>query len=466
MKYILRATLVLLILLLVCLIQSANSQDVGWIRTFGGSGSDYGVRITQTADGGYVFLGRTFSYAVGNDDYYLLKLSQNSDTVWTKSWGGELNVAPRDLVTTGDGGFLICGYNRNGGTDSTLYVVQLDSLGYQQWDAFYPYLARANAVVKTPNDTYVMCGFTKEPSWTQPRGLILCLDGKGDSVFSAVIGTGHESIQLNDLTVLQDGSIMAAGLYSDDITSDVRVCLVKASSDGDILWRKEIGEGPSQTALAITTMGNQRIAIVGLCFLESVSTAYMWQVDSSGAQLDSRALAGNYPGMATDVCTTGDGGVVTCIVQGTSTPSPKYTSSIICYSPNMVQLFRFDVDPNYEEVHLYSIENTKDGGYIAGGYSDAPDSALNMYAVKIDIPGCCGRYTGGFTGNTNCDLAGTRNLSDITTLIDRIYLSHSPLCCEQNANVDGDTEGDLTIGDITMLISHVYITHAQTAPCQ
>jgi hypothetical protein len=56
-------------------------------------------------------------------------------------------------------------------------------------------------------------------------------------------------------------------------------------------------------------------------------------------------------------------------------------------------------------------------------------------------------------------------LSDITTLIANIYLTHVPLCCEANGNVDGDADNKLTLNDIVTLIDHIYISHAPTAPC-
>ena len=79
---------------------------------------------------------------------------------------------------------------------------------------------------------------------------------------------------------------------------------------------------------------------------------------------------------------------------------------------------------------------------------------------------CCGRFTGGFTGNVDCDPGGNRNLADITRLIDHVYISHSPICCPSNGNVDGDPSGDVNLGDITRLIDLVYIGKAQPAACQ
>jgi photosystem II stability/assembly factor-like uncharacterized protein len=79
---------------------------------------------------------------------------------------------------------------------------------------------------------------------------------------------------------------------------------------------------------------------------------------------------------------------------------------------------------------------------------------------------CCGFWTSGFRGNTNCSEDGKRTLSDITTLIDRVYISKLDLCCEANGNVNGGIDAKITLADITRLIDHVYISKEETAACE
>ena len=90
-----------------------------------------------------------------------------------------------------------------------------------------------------------------------------------------------------------------------------------------------------------------------------------------------------------------------------------------------------------------------------------PDGVPSM----CDVGSCCGMYTSGYTGNTNCSIDGKRNLADITTLIDHVYISKQPLCCSENGNVDGDSLNKHNLADITVLIDHVYISKGQTAVC-
>jgi hypothetical protein len=106
-------------------------------------------------------------------------------------------------------------------------------------------------------------------------------------------------------------------------------------------------------------------------------------------------------------------------------------------------------------------------GQTAVGTAGSDNFGLSHgFWQEFGTASCCGIYTGGYTGNTNCDTEGKRNLADVTQLISRVYLTPEvPLCCEENGNTNGDPAGTLNLADITKLIDHVYISHAETAPC-
>jgi len=84
----------------------------------------------------------------------------------------------------------------------------------------------------------------------------------------------------------------------------------------------------------------------------------------------------------------------------------------------------------------------------------------NRADLKISFTGCCI----GFTGNANCSADENPDISDITRLIDYLYLSHAPLCCleEADANASG---GEPDISDITKLIDHLYLSHSSLPDC-
>jgi hypothetical protein len=96
--------------------------------------------------------------------------------------------------------------------------------------------------------------------------------------------------------------------------------------------------------------------------------------------------------------------------------------------------------------------------------ADYQGGVEDVFVVKMTHE-CCGLYTGGLTGNCNCSSDGKLTLTDITTLIDHVYISRVPLCCHANGNVDGSANCELTLSDITTLIDAVYISKTPPADC-
>ncbi len=71
------------------------------------------------------------------------------------------------------------------------------------------------------------------------------------------------------------------------------------------------------------------------------------------------------------------------------------------------------------------------------------------YSLYI-APGCCA----GITGNVDCDPQDLVDIADLAMLIDHMFISMQPLCCDDEANVDGLAGIDVT--DLSDLIANLY----------
>jgi hypothetical protein len=69
----------------------------------------------------------------------------------------------------------------------------------------------------------------------------------------------------------------------------------------------------------------------------------------------------------------------------------------------------------------------------------------------------------GLRGNVDCDAEANVDISDLTRLIDYLYITYQPLCCELAANCDA-LEG-VDISDLTALINYLYINFAPLPAC-
>jgi hypothetical protein len=71
---------------------------------------------------------------------------------------------------------------------------------------------------------------------------------------------------------------------------------------------------------------------------------------------------------------------------------------------------------------------------------------------------CVGR-----AGNVDCDPTSQVDISDLSALIDNLYITMTALCCPKAANIDG-AEG-IDISDLSALIDYLYISFTLPAAC-
>ncbi len=71
----------------------------------------------------------------------------------------------------------------------------------------------------------------------------------------------------------------------------------------------------------------------------------------------------------------------------------------------------------------------------------------------------------GLAGNANCDPDGNIDITDVSTIIDHLFLSLRPLCCPGEADLVDDAGGMVDISDVSALIYYLFISASETPPC-
>jgi hypothetical protein len=145
-----------------------------WRKNYGGSDDDFFTSIRQTADGGYVVCGMTQSYsAMGDDDMLVYKLTAGGSKEWRKSFGGSGDDIGIDIRQTADGGYLVCGNTDsyiNGPYDwDSAIVYKLNGAGQKQWRKLYGGAAGGEMFYSmdlTSDGGFVVCG----GSWSYGSG--------------------------------------------------------------------------------------------------------------------------------------------------------------------------------------------------------------------------------------------------------------------------------------------------------
>lgn len=86
----------------------------------------------------------------------------------------------------------------------------------------------------------------------------------------------------------------------------------------------------------------------------------------------------------------------------------------------------------------------------------------NLPAAYSALPiECCQ----GTTGNVDCDPNEVISLTDLTRLINHLFVTFEPLCCVAEANVNADGDGVINLTDLTVLANHLFVTFVPLPNC-
>lgn len=372
-----------LTLFVLFILSSAIAQPfIGKQKTIGAKGYDQFSCMDVTTDGGYILGGSSDSKisrtktdsSRGYYDYWVVKLDSKGNIQWDRTIGGNYGDNLQVVKQTNDGGYILGGYSYSDSsgekTDknrsvSDYWIVKLDAAGNKQWDKT---IGGNNediltAAEQTNDGGYILGGYSFSDSSGEKTQAskswdywIVKLDGSGNILWDKTIGGSSADALLTMQQTTDDGYILG-GYSLSDISGDKSenskgsydYWVVKLNENGNILWDKTIG-------------GNNGD------FLSSIQQT----VD------EGYILAGNSNSdVSGDKSQRNRGGVDYWIVKLDTAGNKQWDKTI--------------GGNNYDEPR--SIQQTKDGGYIVGGYSDSNISGektedsrgyYDYWAVKLN----------------------------------------------------------------------------------
>jgi len=95
-----------------------STGELAWQKTLGGSQPDYARALIQSQEnGGFIIAGTTASTngdVIGNhggDDFWLVKINEEGELDWSKTYGGTKNDECLSISGTDDNGYVLAGYS-------------------------------------------------------------------------------------------------------------------------------------------------------------------------------------------------------------------------------------------------------------------------------------------------------------------------------------------------------------------
>ncbi len=178
----------------VCLIKtdaSGNTNTPGnWVKLFGGDKGEEGRFAQQTKDGGYIVVGLTYSYGDFTDtpnyrysNIYLLKIDASGDEEWHNAFGrGNYPDEGYSVSQTADKGYVIVGRTYPYGTsDYDIYTIKTDRHGNKQWETILP--GSGYSIEPTTDGGYIIAGTTNPPPGSSESSILLSSSGNSRNLY-------------------------------------------------------------------------------------------------------------------------------------------------------------------------------------------------------------------------------------------------------------------------------------------
>jgi hypothetical protein len=332
-------------------VKLATTGYIQWQKTLGGTGDEYAYSIQQTSDGGYIVAGYTNSNNGdvtgnhGNNDYWVVKLSDAGIIQWQKTFGGTQNDYAYSIQQTRDGGYIVAGSTSSNDGDVTgnhggsdMWILKLSATGNIQWQKALggTYGDAGYSIQQTTDGGYIAVGFTASSDGDVINHIgalddwVVKLTNTGTIEWQKSLG-GTASEIANSVEQTSDGGYIIAGItrsYDGDVTgyhggNGYDYWIVKLSGMGIIQWQKTLGgtEDDYTWSIKQTMDGGYVVGGSSLSNDGDISGNHgnydFWVVklSNTGAIQWQKTLGGNFSEFGLSIQVTSDGG---SIVAGSS----------------------------------------------------------------------------------------------------------------------------------------------------
>jgi hypothetical protein len=225
------------------------------------------------------------------DDYgdaFLMRIDSTGNILFEKRYGGSQYEAALSMVATPDDGYLLLGWTISYGSgQKDWYLVKTDSLGNQEWQKTYGTGANESGwgIIALQDGNYLLGGGGANPGvngWAELKKI----NQLGDIIWQKqFVYPGTLACSIYWPRELADGNIVAVGLSTSNEESDAG-WLLKTDIEGNEIWQQKynISDGPDLFYDALATADGGYL-LTGFCVNEASNNTddgWLLKVDSLG----------------------------------------------------------------------------------------------------------------------------------------------------------------------------------------
>jgi WD40 repeat protein len=245
-----------------------------WTQTFGGAQNVIATTGVQSPDGGFVILASIIAYPEPGNHIYLLKVDENGQEVWSRTWA-EDDASGYALVQTSDGGYLLTGpYLPPGSEKEDFLFIKTDAEGNEVWRSTFgdpDMIDYAVVLTEAADGGYVAAGESVKDYYSGDSDMSLVkIDAQGQLVWQEKIETNAHHMLARILQHLDGGYVIATSIVSSrDFEFDIMLIKIGAPTSSTTTDSASAGIISANTATQVKrlrTLNGRDNRLYGLAF--------------------------------------------------------------------------------------------------------------------------------------------------------------------------------------------------------
>ena len=185
----------------VFIVKMDKNGRLEWHKRYGGSDWDFGNKIIKSTinPNNFYVVGQTYNYGSINGDGFVLKINSLGDSLWMKTYGGNLEDKLEDILQSEDGKLYCIGSSYNLNLEPTLWITSCKENGDTLWDFYSDSISSEGKSITQIDNKIIFCGSTHpiQPTNIAPRTYYLVggIDTSGNQPFYADFNNYSENEQ-------------------------------------------------------------------------------------------------------------------------------------------------------------------------------------------------------------------------------------------------------------------------------
>ena len=294
------------------IIKLDKNGNMEWDEAFGEERTDVARSIIQTKDGGYAVVGSIWTKYVRKRDFWLIKLGENGNKEWEKTFDKNEHDIAYSIIQTKDGGYAIAGgTGKRFWGEVNCWVIKLDAKGNMEWDNDFGGIGwdEIYSIIQTKGGDFIATG----SAWSKGAGrgnvYVAKLNKRGNLIWDKTFG-GSDYDESRSIIQTDDGDYTVAGFTVSEDTGDRNVWVIKLDKNGNKVWDRTFGGTSEDWANSIIQTKDRGYMVAGWTSSMGAGKTDVWiiKLNKRGDLVWDRTFGGSEDDEAHSIIQTEDGG--------------------------------------------------------------------------------------------------------------------------------------------------------------